>query len=63
MDASCPSLPPKLLAADKVRPNKHTPGMPLDGLRLAACSWYVQLVVIEVFPYMRNLKRCANHLV
>src|SRR5438552_14063341 len=47
MDVSCPSLPPKILVADKLRPNAQTTVyMAAHGCRLAVCSWYVQLVVI-----------------
>src|SRR5260370_41787915 len=56
MDSAClcPSPPPKILTDDKLRPDKHTPGIPAHGCRLAVCSWYVQLVVIESFS-----SRCA----
>src|SRR5712692_8258459 len=60
MDCAClrPSPPPKILTDDKLRPDKHTPGIPVHGCRLAVCSWYVQLVVIESFS-----SRCAIHLI
>src|SRR5712691_13201425 len=61
MDSAClcPSPPSKVLTPDltdaKLRPPaKHTPGIPVHGCRLAVCSWYVQLVVIESFS-----SRCA----
>src|SRR6266851_4500380 len=56
MDVAClgPSPPPKILTDDKLRPDKHTPGIPVHGCRLAVCSWYVLLVNIESFS-----SRCA----
>src|SRR6266852_1102641 len=59
MDSAClcPSPPPKILTDDKLRPDKHTPGIPVLGRRLAVCSWYVQLVVIESFSSW-----CAVHV-
>jgi len=48
MDASCPSLPPKILVADKVRPNEQTTvHMAAHGCHFVECSLYVLLVVIE----------------
>jgi hypothetical protein len=50
MDASCPSLPPKMLVADKVRPNEQTTGyMAAHGCHFIVCSLYVLLVNIESF--------------
>src|SRR2546425_816054 len=50
MDASCPSLPPKILVADKVRPNEQTTAsMAAHGCHLATGFWYVLLVIIESF--------------
>lgn len=49
MDVACPSLPLNVLTDDKLRPDKHTLGIPVHGCRLAVCSWYVQLFVIESF--------------
>ena len=50
MDVSCPSLPPKLLAADQLRPKAHTtPGKPVTGRNFVECSLYVQLININVF--------------
>src|SRR2546421_12956355 len=50
MDASCPSLPPKILVADKVRPNVQTTAfMAAHGCHFVECFWYVLLVIIESF--------------
>ena len=50
MDASCPSLPPKILVADKVRPNEQTTAyMAAHGCHFVECFWYVLLVIIESF--------------
>jgi hypothetical protein len=50
MDASCPSLPPKILVADKVRPNEQTTAfMAAHGCHLSTGFWYVLLVIIESF--------------
>ena len=50
MDASCPSLPPKILVADKVRPNEQTTVyMAAQGCHFVECFWYVLLVIIESF--------------
>ena len=50
MGVSCPSLPPKLLVADKVRPNEHTTVyMAARGCHFVGCSLYVLLINIEVF--------------
>lgn len=50
MDASCPSLPPKILVADKVRPNEQTTVyMAAHGCHLSTGFWYVLLVIIESF--------------
>ena len=54
----CPSPPPKILTDDKLRPDKHTPGIPVRGCRLAVCSLYVQLINIESFS-----SRCATHAI
>ena len=56
MDSAClcPSPPPNGLTDDKLRPDKHTPRIPVHGCRLVVCSWYVQLVNIESFS-----SRCA----
>src|ERR1700738_4209264 len=37
MDSAClcSSPPPKILTDDKLRPDKHTPGIPVHGCRLA----------------------------
>ena len=49
MDVSCPSLPPKILTDDKLRPTrKHVARMAADGCHLATCSLYVLLVIIEI---------------
>jgi len=48
MDVSCPSLPPKILTADKVRPNAQTTAfMAALGCHFVECFWYVLLVIIE----------------
>ena len=49
MDVSSPSLPPKILTDDKLRPDKHTPGIPVHGCHFVECSLYVLLVIIESF--------------
>ena len=50
MDVSCPSLPPKILVADKVRPNEQTTVyMAAHGCHLVECFLYVLLVIIEIF--------------
>ena len=50
MDASCPSLPPKILIADKLRPNVQTTAfMAAHGCHFVVCSLYVLLVIIESF--------------
>src|SRR5260370_22264292 len=45
----CPSPPLNVLTDDKLRPDKHTPSIPVHGCRLVVCSLYVQLVNIETF--------------
>src|SRR6266540_7438297 len=50
MDVSCPSLPPKILVADKVRPNAQTTVyMAAHGCHFVECCLYVLLVIIESF--------------
>jgi len=50
MDVSCPSLPPKVLVADKLRPNAQTTGcMAARGCHFVECSLFVLLVNIESF--------------
>jgi hypothetical protein len=50
MDASCPSLPPKILVADKLRPNEQTTAyMAAHGCHFVERFWYVLLVIIESF--------------
>jgi hypothetical protein len=50
MAVSCPSLPPKILTDEQVRPTgKHRLRMAAEGRHLAACSLYVLLVNIESF--------------
>jgi hypothetical protein len=50
MAVSCPSLPPKILTDEQVRPTRgHRLRMAADGCHLAACSLYVLLVNIESF--------------
>jgi hypothetical protein len=50
MDRSCPSLPPKILVADNVRPNAQTTAfMAAHGCHFVECFWYVLLVIIESF--------------
>ena len=50
MDASCPSLPPKILVADKVRPNAQTTAfMAAHGCHLSTRCLFVLLVIIESF--------------
>src|SRR5438128_4191454 len=48
MDASCPSLPPKILVADNVRPNEQTTTyMAARGCHFVDCCLYVLLVIIK----------------
>jgi len=50
MDVSCPSVPPKILVADKVRPNAQTTAfMAAHGCHFVECFLYVLLVIIEIF--------------
>ncbi len=64
MDVSCPSLPPKLMAADKLRPKAHaTPRMPVYGRDFVECSLYVQLINIESFLILRFSCDHAGRLV
>ncbi len=50
MDASCPSLPPKILVADKVRPNEQTTVcMAAHGCQFVECCLFVLLVIFESF--------------
>jgi len=50
MDVSCPSLPPKILVADKVRLNAQTTVyMAAHGCHLSTGRLYVLLVIIEIF--------------
>jgi len=50
MDVSCPSLPPKILVADKVRPNEQTTAyMAAHGCHFVECCLFVLLVIIESF--------------
>jgi hypothetical protein len=49
MDRSCPSLPPKLLSADKVSPNEQTTGyMAAHGCHFVGCCLCVLIVNIEI---------------
>jgi len=53
MDVSCPSKPPKILAADKVRPNEQTTlYMAALGCHFIECSLFILPVIIEVFFLM-----------
>src|SRR5881394_290718 len=50
MDRSCPSLPPKILVADKGRPNEQTTVyMAAHGCHFVECCLFVLLVIIESF--------------
>ena len=50
MDVSCPSLPPKILVTDKVRPNAQTTVyMAAHGCHFVECCLFVLLVIIESF--------------
>ncbi|MDX6575988.1 MAG: hypothetical protein QOE96_1941 [Blastocatellia bacterium] len=54
MDASCPSLPPKILVRNEtdaeLRPNVQTTVyMAAHGFHFVECFWYVLLVIIESF--------------
>jgi len=55
IDVSCPSLPPKILVADKVRPNETTYRfMAAHGCHFVECSLYVRLVNIELISSARD---------
>jgi hypothetical protein len=46
-------MPPKILVADKVRPNEQTTGyMAAPGCHLVECSLFILPVIIEVFVLM-----------
>ena len=50
MDVSCPSLPPKILVADKVRPNEQTTVyMAAHGCHFVECCLFVLLIIIKSF--------------
>jgi len=50
MDVSCPSLPPKILVADELRPNEQTTVyMAAHGCHFVECCLFVLLVIIESF--------------
>jgi len=50
MDVSCPSLPPKILVADKLRLNAQTTVyMAAHGCHLSTGRLYVLFVIIEIF--------------
>ena len=50
MDVSCPSLPPKILVADKLRLNEQTTVyMAAHGCHLSTGCLFVLLVIIESF--------------
>ena len=50
MDVFCPSLPPKTLVADNVRPNEQTTAfMAAHGCHLSTGCLFVLLVIIESF--------------
>jgi len=62
MDASCPSLPPKILVRNEtdaeLRPNAQTTVyMPAHNCHLVECFWYVLLVIIESFS-----SQCASQV-
>ena len=65
MDASCPSLPPKILVADKLRPNAQTTAfMAAHGCHLSTGCLFVLLVIIEsFFLTAARLVHRANSLV
>jgi hypothetical protein len=64
MDVSCPSLPPKIFVADKVRPNEQTTGyMAAHGCHFIECSLLILLISIEVCSARAQLVHRANHLV
>src|SRR5215831_13476823 len=55
MDVSCPSLPPKILVADKVRPNETTyPYLAARGCHFVVCFRSVLLINIEVLFLTRR---------
>ena len=50
MDVFCLSLPPKILVADRVRPNEQTTVyMAAHGCHFVECCLFVLLVIIESF--------------
>jgi hypothetical protein len=61
MDVSCPSLPPNLLAADKLELEAHaTPRMPVYGRDFVECSLCVQLINIgSSFLILRLIERAG----
>ncbi len=64
MDASCPSLPPKILVRNEtdveLRLNAQTiVYMAAHGCHLVECFWYVLLVIIEIFLSL-SVKRCSR---
>src|SRR5215831_9211772 len=55
MNVSCPSLPPKILVADKVRPNETTyPYLAARGCHFVVCFRSVLLINIEVLFLTRR---------
>ena len=64
MDASRPSLPPKILVADKLRPNAQTTAfMAAHGCHFVECCLFVLLVIIESFFLAVREPNRANPLV
>jgi hypothetical protein len=62
MDVSCPSLPPKLLTSNRLKPvRRDTPrmagmaGMAGVGCHLVTCFSFVLLVIIEMFSSSRAI--------
>jgi hypothetical protein len=50
MDIGCSSLPPKILAADKLMPDAQTLlYLAARGCHFVACALYVLVVSIEIF--------------
>jgi len=63
MDSAClcPSPPPKILVADKLRPNEQTTAyMAAHGCHFVECSLYVLLVIIESFSSQRATRVSAQ---
>ena len=64
MDASRPSLPPKILVSDKVRPNEQTTEyMAARGCHFVECCLNVIVFIIRLFPHRARMVHRASCLV